>query len=71
MKSGDKTFEIRYNDREYQKGDLVKLNAFDGLYYDTSREPIYVEITYVSEHMQAGGWCVFGFKRVGVEDFDR
>lgn len=27
--AGDKTFEIRYNDRGYQKGDLIKFIAID------------------------------------------
>ncbi len=31
--SGEKTFEIRKNDRPYHKGDLLALNEFDGQYY--------------------------------------
>lgn len=28
---GEKTFEVRYNDRGYQKGDLVKFQVMDGM----------------------------------------
>ena len=31
--SGEKTFEIRKNDRPFNKGDLLALNEFDGQYY--------------------------------------
>lgn len=27
--SGDKTFEIRYDDRGYQKGDVIEFNVID------------------------------------------
>lgn len=31
--SGQKTFEIRLNDRDYQLGDILELQLFDGKHY--------------------------------------
>ena len=63
--SGDKPFEIRYNDRGYQKGDLIKFEIVDSMdvhCYHEIENKLY-EITYV-----IGGWglqegyVVFGIK---------
>lgn len=45
---GDKTFEVRYNDRGYQKGDLIRFIPVDGLYsiFHPISDKEY-EITYV------------------------
>jgi len=58
--SGDKPFEIRYNDRGYQKGDTVT--------YITERVPAVAyegvwEITYVTSFSQKDNWVVFGDKK--------
>lgn len=58
--AGDKLFEIRVNDRGYQKGDTVT-------YYDYSRpasppKKHVFEITYVTGYMQQGEYVVFGEK---------
>lgn len=62
---GEKTFEVRYNDRGYQKGDLVRFRVVDR---KNAVEPIenkLYEITYV-----LSGWgieeayVVFGIRRV-------
>lgn len=51
VRSGDKPFELRKNDRGYQKGDVLVLEAFDSrqrVYLDhKTHPPIYVEVTYV------------------------
>ena len=42
VRSGTKTFEIRKNDRAFQKGDTVTLMAFCGFdekFYDTTSYP--------------------------------
>ena len=46
---GDKTFELRYNDRGYQKGDLIKFTAVDEMSLKTYHPINYLlyEITYV------------------------
>ena len=51
VEAGEKTFEIRHNDRGYQKGDLVKFNVVSDSGWikepqKTYNLPIY-EITYV------------------------
>lgn len=41
--SGEKTFEIRKNDRPFHKGDLLALNEFDGQYYTGNSCLVYVD----------------------------
>lgn len=65
VKSGDKTFEIRYNDRGYQKGDTITLKPIDERgCYDTFAKELKVQITYISNYQQKRGWCVFGIKPI-------
>ena len=47
--AGDKTFELRYNDRGYQKGDLIKFQAIDDIKSKTYHpiNNLLYEITYV------------------------
>lgn len=47
--SGEKTFEVRNNDRGYQKGDLISFKVMDGALRDTTHElnNMTFEITYV------------------------
>ena len=46
---GDKTFELRYNDRGYQKGDLIKFTAVGKMSLKTYHpiNDLLYEITYV------------------------
>ena len=62
--NGTKNFEIRYNDRGFQKGDTCILTCvYDGGNLVHSTKPkIKIEITYVSNYHQKENWCVFGFK---------
>lgn len=41
--SGEKTFEIRKNDRPFKKGDLLALNEFDGQYYTGKSCLVYID----------------------------
>ncbi len=64
--SGDKRFEIRFNDdRGFQKGDTIELNeiskASGNLYTGRKFGGI---ITYVTPFMQKEGYVVFGFQEV-------
>lgn len=54
--SGDKTFEIRYNDRGYQKGDTVSFS--DSLGFDRYDDNKFI-ITYVCNFSQKENWVVF------------
>lgn len=62
--AGDKLFEIRFNDRGYQKGDTVTYKEYPGL-----DEVIYhtFEITYVTGFMQEKNHVVFGEKHLDSE----
>ena len=53
---GDKTFEVRENDRGYQKGDLVQFDVIDKYYHESISHPLEKEtyrITYV-----LNGWGI-------------
>lgn len=73
--SGDKNFEVRLNDRGYQKGDYIvfKVVTDDGLTpVDSILNKWFFEITYV-----LSGWgikedyCVFGIKRAAYMEKER
>ena len=65
---GDKTFEVRYNDRGYQKGDFVKFHIVNRKNVIEPLEKKLFEITYV-----LSGWhidpdyVVFGIREVEGE----
>ena len=69
--SGEKNFEIRYNDRGYQKGDVVVFRVVDEACNTVSSHPlngIEFEITYlIHGYGLKDGWCVFGIKRKEVD----
>ena len=56
VKSGEKTFEIRFNDRNFQKGDMLHLREWDGNGY--TGESIFVEVTYI---LNDPGFCKDGY----------
>ncbi|WP_300807926.1 DUF3850 domain-containing protein [uncultured Desulfovibrio sp.] len=67
VRSGEKTFEVRYNDRGFQVGDHVKFRRVD------SEDEMGMDfiITYVLTHADfpegiPEGWCVFGMRPEGV-----
>lgn len=66
---GDKTFEVRKNDRGYQKGDTVRfIVLYDSDGCEMVSHPLMkkeYEITYVlSGWGIEDGYCVFGIKPV-------
>lgn len=63
--SGQKRFEIRYNDRDYQVGDWVYLECLDECGSETGKK-LAVKIIYTSNFEQKNGYIVFGFT-VGEE----
>lgn len=66
--SGDKTFEVRYDDRGYQKGDEIEFTVIDSKdVYDSSiTHPLNGRIFYITYVLHGwgikDGWCVFGIK---------
>ena len=65
--SGDKCFEVRENDRGYQKGDRVRFIVIDKLGLRTWHplNKVEFEITYVlSGWGLKEGWVAFGIKYV-------
>ena len=59
IESGDKTFEIRNNDREFQRDDCVTLKEYVGARF-TGRE-IEIVIKYVTGYQQKENFVVFSF----------
>lgn len=67
--SGQKTFEIRKNDRDYQVGDRLRLYEYDpktSVQWDhKGRHPqILAEITYMSSAFQQEGYVVLGIRLI-------
>ncbi len=65
--SGDKTFEIRKNDRGYQKGDLIQFTVIDdlGLCVDSKLTKHKYRITYVLSGWNIEpGYVGFAIKKV-------
>lgn len=67
---GEKTFEVRRNDRGYQKGDLIKFVPVGICFIPVShpiQDKVY-EITYVlSGWGIQEGFCVFAIKERGKD----
>ena len=64
--SGEKTFELRKNDRGYKKGDILEMMEFkDGK--NTGRT-VRVLVTYLLENYTGleDGYCIMGTKLVSV-----
>jgi hypothetical protein len=59
---GEKPFEIRRNDRDFQGGDTIILREVVpvGGEKEYSGRVIEAKITYVSVYAQKDGWCVLG-----------
>lgn len=66
---GDKTFEVRKNDRGYQKGDLVQFTVlYDSDKCEMCSHPL-MEQTYEITYVLSGwgiedGYVVFGIRKV-------
>ena len=62
--SGQKTFDLRLNDRDFQTGDKALLVEYDSENNTFSGKQSEVEITYVLREFKGieKNYCVFGFK---------
>jgi hypothetical protein len=71
--SGDKTFELRRNDRDYKVGDILLLEEFeDEICGSYTGRNLSVTISYILKEEEGKGWigllpgyCCIGFKVVG------
>lgn len=54
--SGDKTFEIRKNDRDFKVGDTLILKEWDGEGFTGSA--VSVQVTYLTDYAQRKGYVV-------------
>lgn len=69
LASGDKSFEIRKNDRDYQVGDILIIKEFDpeqGWPDHGGYGTITAEITYITDFAQAAGYVVMALKIGGI-----
>ena len=65
-KRGDKLFEIRCDDRGYQKGDLVVYREYGLTHKDVTEN--WYEITYVTSYCQPPNQVVFGERKIDKPD---
>lgn len=67
---GNKTFELRKNDRDYQVGDLIHFIKTDGLEYFSHSKDVY-QIIYilknVPEYGLKQGYCILAIKKLEVK----
>lgn len=70
--SGEKTFEIRKDDRGFQKGDVLLLQEWDPKHLEIggpanpyTGEALRCEVTYVTGWEQKPGFVVMAIKPVG------
>ena len=73
VRSGEKTFELRQNDRDFRVGDYLALNEWDGESY-TGRTEL-VKVTYMlnpNDFMTCrGGYVVMSIEKCGAYDSTR
>lgn len=64
--SGTKTFELRKDDREYQRGDVLVLREWDGEQYTGSA--LCVKVTYILQDAEKyglkDGYVIMGIRRI-------
>lgn len=67
---GQKTFEIRFNDRDFQVGDRVELNEFSKKDKQLTGRSVMAEVGFVFKGSEYGikeGYCVFSLLNLSQE----
>ena len=57
---GNKKFEIRYNDRNFEVGDLISYTVIDDDNMNEQVKNYIYKITYITDYEQKDGYVVFG-----------
>ena len=65
---GDKTFEIRLNDRGFEERDEITLLEYDPKDDDYTGRTINGVITYMTNYEQKDGYVVFSYRVTGQQD---
>lgn len=66
--SGNKAFEVRFNDRNYQRGDKLILQEWNGTEY-TNKE-IHCTVTYIflgGKYGLEAGYCILGIRIIDIK----
>ena len=64
---GNKTFEIRFNDRDYQVDDYLELMEYCPLTEQYSGKKALFLVTYITDFQQKPGYVVMGIQPVDEE----
>lgn len=64
VKRGDKTFEIRYNDRDYQVGDTLIICEWDNDRQQFTGDRVTRTISYMTDFEQGPGFEVLGLRSI-------
>lgn len=74
IENGDKTFEYRFNDRNYNVGDVLHLREWDNISGEYTGRGLWKQVTYI---LKSGfglpeGYCIMSINNLkrGVEDGD-
>jgi ASC-1-like (ASCH) protein len=62
IKLGEKTFEIRLNDRGFNVGDILAMEVYTGGRY--TGQCLARQVTYITDYKQKRGYVVMGMKDV-------
>lgn len=63
VQDGSKPFEIRKNDRDFQKGDVLCLIETDDETGEATGRHMFREVSYITDFAQRKGYVVLGLAR--------
>lgn len=64
LRRGDKTFEIRFNDRDFHTGDVLILEEFDPSDEQYTGQCVVRQVTYITDFKQEPKYIVMGIKPI-------